>query len=463
MQKEIIILPGESINEGSANISYPYGQILNVKGFYEQDSHVMPSHLKKMEEDGRVWYEYVPESLDLTKKHPLIISWHGGGQSGWGQCFATSWYMVAEKYGLVVYYPTYGWGDSGKTDYAEFLLKRAREVGYIDETKIFNQGMSAGNMMTSVLSRTIPEKFAGGGMSAGPDNTMLFENPEADLSAFKPIPIYQSRGERDTLCPATVEGINRQLLNASDRDFWVKVNGCDMKPAVIKIDGRNDYLVYKGGVADVVFRDVKWRGHGQTIDDAEQMWRQYFSGLSRKADGTIVMEEPIDPVTTDHAVIFADGCSQMVVNSEFIETEAKPYEILQRMEISEAMIERNPDLKDPKNIPTYGPFLYVPVNDIAKAFGFETEYSFEGQRVYLKKEGLEIQLSDGNVASTVNGVIKNLERQVEFKEGILYAPLRSIAEFLGLWVIALNGVYYVTDHYGEMTNDMAAFLKGYMA
>ena len=463
MEKEIIIIPGESINEGSANIPYPYGQILNVKGFYEQDSHVMPSHLKKMEEEGRLWYEYIPEDLDRTKKHPLVISWHGGGQSGWGQCFATSWYMVAEKYGLVIFYPSYGREDGGKTDYAEFLLKRAEELGFIDMSRVFIQGMSAGNMMTSVLSRTIPERFAGGGMSAGPDNTTLFTDPEADLSSFSPIPIYQSRGERDTLCPATVEGINRQLLNASDRDFWIKVNGCDMKPTVIKIEGRNNYLVYKGGVCDVIFRDVKWRGHGQTIDDAEQMWRQYFSGLSRKEDGTIVMEEPIAPIVTDEAVIFADGCSKMVVNSEFIEMEANPYELLQYMEVPETMIERDPSLKDPKNIPSYGPFLYVPVNDIAKAFGFEAEYSYEGQRVILTKEGLRIQLSAGNVASTVNGVIKNLERQVEFKDDILYAPVRSLAEFMGKWVIAHNGVYYVTDHYGEMTNDMAAFLKGYMA
>ncbi|MBQ1376480.1 MAG: copper amine oxidase N-terminal domain-containing protein, partial [Lachnospiraceae bacterium] len=311
--------------------------------------------------------------------------------------------------------------------------------------------------------RTKPELFAGAGMSAGPDNTTLFTDPDADLSEFGPIPVYQSRGERDTLCPSTVEGINRRLLNMSDRDFWLKVNGCEMLPAVIKIDGRNNYMVYRGTKADVVYRDVKWRGHGQTIDDAEQMWRQLFSGVCRNENNEVVMGEPIDPLKTDKAVILADGAGNVFVNSEKKALTKAPYELLQYMEVPETMLERMPELKDKKNVPSYGPFLYVAAEDVASLFGFEAEYSYEGQRVILKKEGCRIQISAGNVASTVNGVIKNLERQAEFKDGTLYVPVRSIAEYLKKIVIMQDGVWYITDHAGEMTADFAAFLKGYLA
>ena len=54
------------------------------------DSQVYPERLKKYREyhaDGvaDTWYEYVPESYNPEERTPLVISFHGGLMTGWGQ------------------------------------------------------------------------------------------------------------------------------------------------------------------------------------------------------------------------------------------------------------------------------------------------------------------------------------------------------------------------------------------
>lgn len=478
MTEKIILTPGRSINAGSANIAYPKGDILNVKGFYEQDSHVMPE-LKVFRSDGitdgveNIWYEYVPEGLDHSRPMPLVISFHGGGQSGWGQCYATSWAMLADKYGFVAFFPTAsngrGWNrDPDGPDFrlVDHLLKRAQKEYNIDPGRVFIQGMSSGNMMTTALSRSEwAGRFAGAGMSAGPSSTDLFEDPNADLSGLSPIPVYQSRGERDTMCPNPMEGLNRYILNKVDKELWLSANGCEKLPQVIKISGRDNFFVYRGKKADLVYRDVKYRGHGQTIDDAEQMWRQYFSACSRDEKGNIVIGEPIEKLENDRAVILADGCSNIFVDGILVSLDSACYQLTQYMEVDEGMLARRPELKDPANVPSYGPFLYAPAELFSKVFGFSLEYSYGGRRVEMVSScgKVELQFAEGNVACTVNGVLKNLERQVEFKDGVLYIPMKGVAEMLRKIVIYHNGVMYITDHAGEMTDDFAAMLKEYLA
>lgn len=474
---EITLLPGRSINAGSANIAYPAGDILNVKGFYEQDSHVMPDLVDVRTDEinegiENIWYEYVPADLDMSKPMPLVLTFHGGGQSGWGQCYATSWAMMAEKYGFVAIFPTAsngrGWnGDPEGPDFkmVDYMINRAKKLYNIDLGRIYIQGMSSGNMMVTALSKNCPTRFAGAGMSAGPSTTDLFVDPNTDLSGYSTIPVYQSRGERDTMCPPSVEGMNRYILNKVDRDFWLTVGGCDLMPAAIKIVGRDNFFIYKGETTDLVYRDVKYRGHGQTIDDAEQMWRQFFSAYSRDEKGNLIKGEPIDKLESDKAVILADGCKKVYVDSKLVELDNACYELLQYMDVDEGMIARMPELADKANVPSYGPFLYAPVEVFAKAFGCDIEYTHEGRRAVVTSScgKVQLQFAEGNVGCTLNGVLKNLERQAEYKNGVLYVPMKGVAEMLGKVVAFYKGVMYITDHSADITNDFAGMLKEYMA
>ena len=80
--------------------------VVNENG---NNSIVYPKRLQEFKEaviDGveDVWYEYVPESYDPSKKVPLIIGLHGGLMTGWGHAVYTSWTLVADREGFIDVY-----------------------------------------------------------------------------------------------------------------------------------------------------------------------------------------------------------------------------------------------------------------------------------------------------------------------------------------------------------------------
>ena len=476
---KIELIPGKSVNGDANDRQNGREEILNVKGFYEQDSHIMPERLEERHvtlSDGseHVWYEYVPENLTKEDKAPLVISFHGGGQDGYGQCYATSWTMLADKYHFVTMFPTGAedrrWNpDPASSDFllVHELIRRGQERYGIDEERIFIQGMSMGNMMVTGLSKAEGYRYAGAGMAAGPDSTELLTDPDYDVSNISPIPVFQSRGERDRMTPrkADCEIKDRYELNKADREFWLKVNGCSLEPDVIKVDGRNNFFLYKGKKADLIFRDVKMRGHGQTIDDAEWVWRYCFSGARRKADGTLIMEEPLEKMESDQAVILADGCKKAYVNSQKVEIGAPVYQIIEHLEVPDDLKKMDPTLK-PQD---FGPYTYVPVDFLAQVFGFEVKKTFDGHGAVLTKKAeryqdackapCTIEVAEGNVACLYDGILCNMERQAQICNEVLYIPVKDFAEKMGKRVLECDGILYITDHAGELTHDFCRYMK----
>lgn len=486
---KIRLIPGKSITGDANDRQNGREEILNVKSFYEQDSHIMPEEIVERQvtmEDGseHVWYEYAPADLKVEENPPLIISLHGGGQDGYGQCYATSWVLLADKYRFVTMFPTGSENRMWNPDpegpdfpFIHELIQQAKARYGIDEERIFLQGMSMGNMMTTGLCKAESVKYAGAGMAAGPDSTEFISNPDYDISNIAPIPVFQSRGERDRLTPKSVDCAikNRYDLNKADREFWLRVNGCSFEPDAIRIDGRDNLFLYKGTKANLIFRDVKMRGHGQTLDDAEMVWRYCFSGARRKADGSLAFTEPLEKLESDQAVILADGCSKAYVNSVKLEIGASVYQVREHLEVPEELAKMDSTLK-PQD---FGPYTYAPVAFLAQVFGYQVEATYQGHGAVLKRMPSEalasdqyvpnstgkckapekIEIAEGNVACLYDGVLSNMERQAEYKDGILFVPVKDWVERLGKIVIEQDGALYISDHAGEMTKDTANYIK----
>ena len=476
--EKVKLIPGKSVSGDANNRQDGCKEILNIKSFYEQDSHIMPESLKERHlelQDGKnhVWYEYAPEDIEEGEKVPLVLSFHGGGQDGYGQCYATSWTMIADKYRFVTVFPTGSenkeWNpapDGLDIPFVHELIEDVKRRYSIDEERIFLQGMSMGNMMTTGVCKAESVRDAGAGMAAGPDSTEFVTNPEYDISSIAPIPVFQSRGERDRLTPKTIDCKikDRYELNKVDREFWLRVNGCSFEPDVIKVEGRNNLFLYRGTKADLIFRDVKMRGHGQTIDDAEFVWRYCFSSARRKADGTLVMTEPLEKIESDEAVIIAEGCKWAYVNSRKKLMQAGVYQVNEHEDVPEDLKKMDPDLK-PQD---FGPYTYAPVSFLAEVFGFEAEETYGGHGAILRKRQEKrkryngpqtIEVSEGNVACLYDEVLSNMERQAEYLDGVLYIPVKDFAEKIGKIVLECDGVLYITDHTGELTKDFSRYMK----
>ena len=267
------------------------------------------------------WYEYVPESYDPSKKTPLVLSMHGGLMTGWGQAIYTSWTMAADRDGFILVFPNASenrvwqvqWGkwesdpnapepdtntetpdgirqspdnvdENHDVHLALGLIERMKEKYNIDAGRIFMQGMSMGNMMTSLFARNFGNVLAGAaGSGCASFLSLLFDENEKIKNRTGHLAVWQSRPELNDIPPEKGEALK---VNKYNRLYWMRLNECGTLPEIC-IRGENNFAFYKGRKADLVYLDIKNRDHGQSFDDAALIWDYFFSGLRRESDGTI--------------------------------------------------------------------------------------------------------------------------------------------------------------------------------
>ncbi|MGI6577447.1 MAG: stalk domain-containing protein [Eubacteriales bacterium] len=477
---KIKLVPGNPVTVGDANHRHPPGDILNIKGFYDQDSHIMPDTVKECSGElvkGHVnrWVEYVPSCYDGKTPVPLVISQHGGGQSGWGQCYATSWYLVAEREGFIVIFPD---APDRKTveekrsgvgqDFFDInnemliaLIDEMKKKYNIDESRIFMQGMSMGDLETTNFARKHSKLLAGGGCSAGPTNPdNLFDENGKPRENVGPVPIYQARGTYDNM--SIDKRYTRWEINKANRHFWMEINGCSNNP-LIGLDSGECIAYYRGEHADLVYRDVHERGHGQTIDCAERAWQLLFKHTRRNSDGSIERGE-IPEFYDRYAVAIASDCEYAYVDNEKVPVHGKVFEIVQTIQVPKAFLEG-------KEIPQgirmeelemvekeIGRHIYTPAKFLETAFG--AEVTVDGETAVIKIAGREIQIAKGNTAAIVDGLVERMWRFAEWIDGEPYISIDWIArKILRKHVCHLDGVMYINDKPCTLTPDFVNIFR----
>jgi poly(hydroxyalkanoate) depolymerase family esterase len=129
----------------------------------------------------RMW-TYAPRMREVSP--PLVVILHGCTQSAAGYVHGTGWASLADEHGFVILAPEqqhannqkfcFTWFEPGDAvrDKGEALsirqmIDRAARDYYVDRSRIFVTGLSAGGAMASVMLATYPEVFAGGAIIAG--------------------------------------------------------------------------------------------------------------------------------------------------------------------------------------------------------------------------------------------------------------------------------------------------------
>lgn len=346
MKTKIIILPGtpdDNNRDYLPEIIRTTDVVVNENG---NNSQVYPKRLIEYtgvlaDEMVDTWYEYVPETYDPTKKTPLVLAMHGGMMAGWAQAIYTSWTMVAERDGFIVVFPTASSKSFWTVELDNFklpeeikktlnpspdspdenhdiklslgLIDRMKSKYNIDEGRIFMQGMSMGDMMTSQFARFFGNVLAGAaGSGAAVARSLLYDENGKIKNRGGHLAIFQSRPELNGF-PGDLEA------NKVNRKYWCEVNGCAGLPE-ISILGEDNFAFYKGEKADLVYLDIKNRDHGQTLDDAGLVWDYLFSGTRREHDGKIVHTETVASRTGDKfAIAVAKDCSKAWFGNAVVE------------------------------------------------------------------------------------------------------------------------------------------------
>ncbi len=462
--------------------------VVNENG---NNSQPYPKRLKEfhaiLDEEGRivekpedgiegVWYEYVPESYDPSKKNPLVLSMHGGLMTGWGQCIYSSWSILAEREGFLCVFPN---GHTNRfwqmqmfphkkfklkaIDGMEFpepartieenidcnfvlrLIKHIQAKYPVDEKRIYMQGMSNGCGMTQQFSRRYGYLLAGAACSAGPGRIHgLIDENHRLKNQGGPLAIWESHPENNGHGNADMEAEARSVRES--RYYWLTINQCDPIPK-ISIMGEDNMAFYTGQKAPYVFNDIKIRDHGQALDEAFLYWDYLLAGTRRGENGEIVQSEtPLSTAGDERAAAFAPGVSRVWWHNRVVELKTAPvrWQKLKYHGLNGGQLVR-------------GEYTCVPVSFLAEMAGGTLSVSEDTLTAALTlPDGRELQFARGSIGCMIDDKLRSMYCEALHREGELLISVEWFARYILGWTATeCNGVTYITDHFAELSYFMA--------
>ena len=501
MEKKIVLRPGTPdddnrdylperikgsdivVNENGNN-SQPYPERL-------REFHAILNENGEIVEDPAagiegVWYEYVPESFDPSKKTPLVMSMHGGLMTGWGQCIYSSWSLLAEREGFLCVFPNgntnrfwqmqvYGnlsrkkpLAINGFTaldpaptieenidcNFVLRLLKHIEAKYPVDTDRIFMQGMSNGCGMTQQFSRRYGYLLAGAACSAGPGRIYGYIDRKTHTlnNQGGPLAIWESHPENNGYGNASMEAEARSVRES--RYYWLTVNECSPIPR-IRIEGENNMAFYMDGKAPYVFNDIKIRDHGQALDEAFFYWDYLFAGTRRGENGAIAQgQTPLSTAGDEFAAAFVPGQKNVWWKNEVCSLSAAPvrWQKLKYHGLNGGQIVR-------------GEYTCVPVRFLAEMAGGTLAVSEDTLSAVLTlPDGRVLQFARGSIGCMIDGRLRSMYCEALHREGELLVSVEWFARYLLGWTATeCNGVTYVTDHFAELSYFMADLIRDLLA
>lgn len=487
MEREIVLLPGDLNDENRDYLPHAIQNSRMVVNENGNNSQVYPARLAEYSEvlleDGiqDVWYEYVPESYDAQKKTPLVFSMHGGLMTGWGQCIYTSWSHVADKEGFICVFPnasanamwmiecddetvhevtaTSRFGEpvlhrpTGSVDAFHDvrmlmkLLDLMRQKYNIDETRVYIQGMSMGNAMTSQVARYMGAHFAAAAGSGCPTNCkLLFDKNGRPINFGGAMDIWQSRLEHDKT--PYHYGEDDKTVVLGNVNYWRRINEAMGAPQ-ISIRGEKNLLLYQGKKANVMLMDVYNRDHGQTFDDAQMVWDYMFSGVYKTADGAVHHTDTRRTFYPDQtALAVTEGASMALANGTLVPTGAK---VFRREKIKYHGLNGEHLVR--------GSYLYAPVAFLAAVFGGETPVDGDTAKVHLP-DCRVLTFAHGCIGCTIDNTVESMLCEAVTVDGKLCVPVEWFcAALYNLHVSCYVDTLYATDHYSRLSRFTAWILS----
>lgn len=476
---KIQLLPGELNDENRDYLPQAIKGSRMVVNENGNSSHVYPKNLKEYTGDvvgdgtNDTWYVYVPDSYDPTKKTPLVFSMHGGLMCGWGQCIYTSWSHVADKEGFLCVFPTASsmgmWmiecddaaaDEIFSKDYESApalnrpvgrvpeyhdvrlvlaLLERMKQEYNIDEGRVYIQGMSMGNAMTSQVARYVGNHFAAAAGSGCPTNCKLLFTPENDLiNEGGPLDIWSSRLEYDQTPPHY--GENDRTVITGNLNYWRRLNGAMGLPEV-SIRGDKNFLYYPGSIGNVMLMDVYNRDHGQTFDDAQLVWDYLFSGVYRDASGKLCHTAAKKPFQKDeHALLVCEGAKKALAGGTVTDIGGTCF---RRDKIKYHGLNGGHIVR--------GSYLYVPVAFLTEMFGGTLGKDGDTAEIRLA-DGRELTFAHGCIGCTVDNCVEDMFCEAITQDGKLYVPAAWFCAALYNWHISDYGdCTYAADHFSRIS------------
>ncbi len=182
------------------------------------------------------YFAYYPQGLTDEGRQPLVIAFHGGGDSAQHICHVSGWWRIATRNRFLLI-AVENHMDVTATEVQE-LIAHLKTKYPVDEHRIYATGFSMGGCKTWDMFQEYPETFAA---LAPMDATFevgrnMFGQPAPKMNTDVPVPLFYAGGEETPLpelpfqadkCTERIEwvfGINRlrkpYTAKFGDRESW---------------------------------------------------------------------------------------------------------------------------------------------------------------------------------------------------------------------------------------------------
>lgn len=212
---------------------------------------------------------------------PLVVGFHGAGDSSMFLTFVSGWYEVAHKYGFL--FVSFDNHNNVPSDEVIQVIDELKKRYNIDEKRIYATGFSMGSGKTWDMYQEYPNVFAGVApasamfpVKGGPFSKNLGDR----LNTTVPVPIFYSGGECSHLTELPFQGEG----GVERMQYALKTNKCTAKYDVKFEDKENwedPVMGVKGDRVEVLFDES--RNSNLTIhyfDSEDGVCRTAFASVS---------------------------------------------------------------------------------------------------------------------------------------------------------------------------------------
>jgi len=177
---------------------------------------------------------YLPESIPVARKRPLLIYLHGANGNAWINMQSSYWRTLADREDFIVLIPqalsgTYNnetlfqwnahylfpWDDVA---FISYLIDYLDDHYGIERSRIYLSGMSNGGFMTFFAAQPMQEKLAAIAPIAG----LISSNVFYSYSLSKPMPLCYIHGTADNIVRMDGNPSLNEILS-----LWIEFNGCN--------------------------------------------------------------------------------------------------------------------------------------------------------------------------------------------------------------------------------------------
>lgn len=251
------------------------------------------------------YFAYYNNGLFDKGPAPLLIGFHGGGDSSMYLTFVSGWYRIAHDHDIL-YVAIDNHLDVTPTEVVE-IIENLKKRYSIDEKRIYAGGFSMGSGKTQDLFQEYPELFAGFAPCSAlfPVKDNMWSHPIDDkINQDVPVPLFYSGGEDSPLpeLPCQAEScldrakylakVNKVKADFESLDFANKENWADPiwgipgdRVEKLYDESRKSYLTVnyydsEDGVCRTAFASVSGQQHECRHHSVENAWN-FISKFTR--------------------------------------------------------------------------------------------------------------------------------------------------------------------------------------